>query len=367
MRVLELCDYAAKYKGNVIESYEYLSRKCFGADDLMVYAFPQRILPRRDLWYDDFSRESKTAVYSDGFIKKVLDIRRVVKKNRLDIVHTRFTDLKTDFAVNIACIGLGVKKIKHYCTSFGKWGGIKKIAADLCYRKWSVISASDALSDEAFYNIDAQRKTVINNAVYFPRLDDYDVIKKTEIGFSENCVLYFMMGYDYTLKGIDLACEAVKNLREKFDACLAISVSSNVEKITRQITEQLGGFPEWIKILPPRQDIATYYRLGDVYVQASRSEGFCNAIIEAAYCERCVVSSDCEGITCHAREKMDFFWFKNGDASDLARSLEEAAFNKDNKSILEKNKISAIENYGVDALAEKLYNEYSAVFQTAKQ
>lgn len=367
MRVLELCDYAAKYKGNVIESYEYLNRKYFGTDDLMVYAFPQRILPRRDLWYDDFSREAKTVVYSGGFIGKILDIRRAVKRNRLDIVHTRFTDLKTDFAVNIACAGLGVEKIKHYCTSFGKWSGIKKVAADLCYRKWSVISASQALSDEAFYNIKARRQSVIDNAVYFPRLDSFEAIKKTDIGFSENCVLYFMMGYDYTLKGIDLACEAVKNLREKYDACLAISVSSNVERITRQITEQFGEFPEWVRILPPRQDIATYYRLADVYVQASRSEGFCNAVIEAAYCERCVVSSDCEGITCHAKGKMDFFWFKNGDAYDLEKSLEEAAFNKDNRDILEKNRLSAIQNYGVDALAEKLYNEYRAVLESAKQ
>ena len=41
----------------------------------------------------------------------------------------------------------------------------------------------------------------------------------------------------------------------------------------------------------------------------------------------------------------------------LLNSIERA---KDEEMII-------FENYGVDALAEKLYNEYSAVLQTAKQ
>lgn len=40
MKILQICDYAAKYRGNFIESLEYFRKNSLGDGDSMLYAFP---------------------------------------------------------------------------------------------------------------------------------------------------------------------------------------------------------------------------------------------------------------------------------------------------------------------------------------
>ena len=53
--------------------------------------------------------------------------------------------------------------------------------------------------------------------------------------------------------------------------------------------------PKWVHFLPPRQDIATYYRAVDIFVSPSREEGLAYAIPEAAYCGCNVVATKIGG------------------------------------------------------------------------
>ena len=44
MKILQICDYAAKYRGNFIESLEYFRKNSLGDGDTMLYAFPERTI-----------------------------------------------------------------------------------------------------------------------------------------------------------------------------------------------------------------------------------------------------------------------------------------------------------------------------------
>lgn len=101
---------------------------------------------------------------------------------------------------------------------------------------------------------------------------------------------------------------------------LAVCTASNTQTIAEQIRAQFGEFPEWLKLLPPRQDIASYYRAADIYIQASRSEGFCYAIVEAAYCGKTVVASDCLGMKSHAEKNLIFSGLKTAIPTAFRRS-----------------------------------------------
>ena len=361
MNILQICDYAAKYRGNFIESLEYFRKNSLSGGNSMIYAFPDRMLKRNNQWYIDLSKETTTAIYKSSVKEKIKTFRKIIKENGIDIVHTHFTDLKTDMCVNIACFGLHVKKFKHYRSSFGRFGAVKKFFARLCYRKWNaVLCVSPHIMREVENNIVSCKSVLLNDAVYFPRMDDYEKLSKTDLGFPKDSVLCLAIGYDYRLKGIDIACVAVKKLREKGqNMCLAVCTASNTETIAGQIEAQFGEFPKWIRLLPPRQDIASYYRAADIYIQSSRSEGFCYAIVEAAYCGKAVAASDCPGMKSHAENNFDFLWFKNGDSDSLAEKLKEAVKIAADTELVEKNRRSAIENYSMEGMAKKLYRIYS--------
>jgi len=104
-----------------------------------------------------------------------------------------------------------------------------------------------------------------------------------------------MFGYNFEVKGVDLAVEAVRQLRAQvsFPVVLAVALSSNLESVRRRIAEQLGEatLPDWILLLPPREDVGSYYRMADVFLSPSRQEGFCYALVEAAYCLTPVLAS----------------------------------------------------------------------------
>ena len=101
-----------------------------------------------------------------------------------------------------------------------------------------------------------------------------------------------MFGFDYYRKGVDLAIEALSEIiNEKEDVCLLISLSSNKDFVLSKIRKRFNTIPDWIKILELRNDIVTYYHLSDAFLSPSRSEGFCNSLVEGAYCEIPLIAS----------------------------------------------------------------------------
>jgi glycosyltransferase involved in cell wall biosynthesis len=140
------------------------------------------------------------------------------------------------------------------------------------------------------------RVFVAENAIAFERLDAFDTGARASLGLPGGAKLALMFGYDYEGKGVDLAVEAVRLLREHVGSpvFLGIVLSSRTEEVRSRIRAQLGvdHLPDWIRLLPPREDVATYYHMADVFLSPSRQEGFCYALVEAAYCLTPVLASE---------------------------------------------------------------------------
>jgi galacturonosyltransferase len=105
-----------------------------------------------------------------------------------------------------------------------------------------------------------------------------------------------MFGFDYLRKGVDLVLEAMNNLaNDGKNVCLLLSLSVNRESIEQKIKDRFKEIPSWLRILEPRDDIASYYNLSNYFISAAREEGFCNSLVESAYCERPIITSDIPG------------------------------------------------------------------------
>ena len=69
----------------------------------------------------------------------------------------------------------------------------------------------------------------------------------------------------------------------------------------------VSDVPDWILLLPPREDVSSYYRMADVFLSPSRQEGFCYALVEAAYCRTPVLASAIDAQKDLALPKSAFF------------------------------------------------------------
>lgn len=138
----------------------------------------------------------------------------------------------------------------------------------------------------------------VNNAINFKRLDNYDEV---ELGQG---ISVMMFGADFERKGVDIAYKAINDLvNEGYRINLYIVCSINEDTCKDKLKKVAGtkALPNWVRFLPPRQDIATYYRAVDIFVSPSREEGLTYAIPEAAYCGCNVIATKIGGQLYHEK------------------------------------------------------------------
>ena len=138
----------------------------------------------------------------------------------------------------------------------------------------------------------------VNNAINFKRLDNYDKVEFCQ-GIS-----VMMYGADFERKGVDIAYKAINDLvNEEYQINLYIVCSINEDTCKNKLKKVAGTkvLPNWVRFLPPRQDIATYYCAMDIFASPSREEGFTYAIPEAAYCGCNVIATKIGGQSYHEK------------------------------------------------------------------
>jgi glycosyltransferase involved in cell wall biosynthesis len=168
-----------------------------------------------------------------------------------------------------------------------------------------------------------------------------------------------MFGYHYAVKGVDLAINAVKKLAlDGKNVVLQIVVAKNDALIKKTIIENFNVVPDFVELLPPRNDIATYYKNSDVFLSASREESFCYAIREAAYCECLVIASD---IPAHNDVPLEFR-FKSQDYLDLYEKISFAINLENRQEIVQNSKEFVIKKYSIDSWSQQI----STIFKSLK-
>ena len=359
MNVLHICDYASPVSGNFIAELNAVDTALKNEGGKIIYALTDRNIKRKNHWVDELKKEHTVYIYDSNPFKNIKFFRKIIKEEKINIVHVHFTDMKTDMCIRLAAFVKNVKFIKHYRSGYGIWKRLKINIGKVVYKNWSFICITSAMADECKINFPLCKNNVILNPIAFERLDRFEIIEKKDITGSDNSILCFMVGYNYKLKGIDIAAEAVSKLRNRYNIYLAICVTTHLEEIQSALSEQFGGaVPEWIKLLPPREDIASYYRATDICLAPSRSEGACSAIVEEAYCGKVVVASDCAGQFSYAKDMLDILWFENKNSDELKDKIEKAISLKDNYSNAEENRKNAVKYYGLTHYTQQILQMY---------
>ena len=120
------------------------------------------------------------------------------------------------------------------------------------------------------------------------------------------------------------------------------------------IAENFQPHPLWLNVLKPSNNVSEYYNEADIFLSASRSEGFSNSLLEAIYCGCPTVYSDIPG-TKWASTFAHTFEYEVESSESLARTIEKCYNTPITEKIIEDNRKKAVEIYSIDSWVEKVY------------
>lgn len=311
-RVLHICDYAAPYRGNFIDSLESLE---IYNNVENFYLFPARANgSAAKEWIEALNQNRKKAyIQETSIIKNIKLVRNILKNHKIDRIVRHFSDGKIDIVIKLLFKGKNVIRFFH-CPCERRKNPIKHLIVKFFWRKNKLVGVSEAVTKEIRAAYPKFASFTIENAIHFNRLDKIDEIEK------HDGVSLLMMGWNCFQKGVDLAIKAASALQKKYNIMFRIVGGINENKVKELVKEICGEDVDWIRYLPPTNNIGTYYMASDIFMSPSRWEAFGYANIEAVYCKNSVVLSKIDG---QGQLKIDgAYWFESENVEDFTQKLE---------------------------------------------
>lgn len=281
MNVLQIMGFGTARKGNFINSILALDDQLRKRGGRVIYLFPQRAAVRE--WAKEIAIEKDVYFMPDNLLKSEILMRKIIKKHKIDIVHSHFIGYESYVPLKIASFAKGIPHIFH-AHSMPQFG--RSILKKWLVNAKLVIGVSEAVC-EKYKNLGFEC-ICVKNGIDFSRLEESTACP--EIASRSPSALMF--GYDTKIKGVDTAVKALLEHDKNHEITLCICVSNNLERVREEIKAIAGEIPSWIILLPPRDDVASYYNAADVFLSASRFEGLPYAVCEAAYLSLPLVLSD---------------------------------------------------------------------------
>ena len=219
-------------------------------------------------------------------------LRKIIRKENIEVIHTHFIVGNGNIYLLSNLIAPRIRYIamlhNHYIVS-GRLGFLRNFFFYHTYDM--VLGVSESVTCSVSKKAPNKLNTAtVRNAIDFKRLSFVPERRKFEDGYKYSIMV---LGFPFFRKGIDIAIAAVEKLNRKGNLfSLWIVTSGSPEEYLLQLKENLGKIPESVHVLSSIEEIATYYNSADVFLSSSREEGFCYALVEAAFCTPYVITSN---------------------------------------------------------------------------
>lgn len=358
MNVLQIINLSSVYPGNLMASLWDLE-KSIEKEGKCIYLFP--VEAKKLDWIQEMIQNDKVLYFKTG--NKLEDIKLIVQisqKHELDIIHLHFWNIPDCLAIKLAKVGRkGLESVIHHHSMYA----VSSSNVREKIKRWILagnhhIAVSEGMWQQYIdWKFDKSTLFLVNNCVVFSRLNTYEDKRN-----GKNSILVFS-SCGCLIKGIDIACRAIQLLNEKQGATYNLSVvcSEKPDEVETFIRDVFAGeIPEWIKILQPRTDIATYYKGHRIFLSSSRSEGFCMALLEATYCECETIQSRIVG---HRLDIPECKTFESENVVELANRIEDV-FAESEEERVRINKLQkeyVVQEYGIERWSRNVMDVYHKI------
>ncbi len=249
---------------------------------------------------EKFSNINIIELSNKNIINNIFKLRRVLKKNNIDIVHIH--SIFSNLIFQISNIGLNKKSLitVHSRSDFDRKKGVKSnimngLEIVLLKRNNRIVTVSESIKEYLRKKGINKEISVIYNGVNKIKSKKSLSLKKKfkDNYFKEKDLLIFFIGRLTEVKGVfNLLeiCEKIKNENIKF---LVIGEGELEEYIKNKIKEKKLNN---IKLLGFKSDIENYLPYADLLIVPSNMEGIPLCILEAMSCGVPSIASKVGGI-----------------------------------------------------------------------
>ncbi len=295
--ILFVLNFNNSFEGSFMRSILTLSEQVKNDGGNVVYLFPEE--SRSNSWVQNLTDANVPVFFfkegKAGIIRNIKTIKEIINQYNIKIIHSHFCNHFQHLAIAFA---KGFKKnidyIVHVHKSPEKRHPLYEKLAIFLTNATVYISVSESITNQL--SINGRPTVTLKNAVDFSRLEFFDETVKKSDYLSDGCEKTLLMfGHDFKEKGVDDVIKALMDYDTEHKIQLLIAVSENVDEGLKAVKEICSDTPNWIKLLPARNDVATYFRLADAFVLANKKEGSPYTMIECAYMGVPIVYYDIPG------------------------------------------------------------------------
>ena len=299
-------------------------------------------------------------------LRSFISILKIIKKVRPHIVHTH--QAKAGLLGRIAALTMGVPIRIHtfhghvFHSYFSHWKSKFFILLERILARYSHLIA---ISENQKKELEIYLKHPPSISVIplglelktFQNLPPQGHVKK-QWGFPINSVLVGIVGRLAPIKNHDLFLDIAQELKNKCPHVIFLIVGDGERRpyLEKRIqNENLDN----IKMLGWQRDLKTIYSLLDIVVLTSLNEGTPVSLIEAAACQKPIVSANVGGVSSIVQHETNGYLVHNHNKSDFINFLEKLIQNKELRETMGKSlQQKIIEYFGEDHLVQDIEGLY---------
>ena len=249
--------------------------------------------------------------------------------------------------------------------------GIHKLQPNLrlsCFLSDKILCVSQPVLDEliGLCRFVKNKSAVVGAAV---DLDFYSSgcsnnIRK-EFFLSKDHLIFVSIGHAVPVKGWDVLLRAYAKFQKSFPRSrllLVGSIDDAVEKDTLQLLQQLiqeFSLNENVILTGKRNDIQNILASADIYIQSSRSEGLCGALLEALAAGLPCIASNVGGTTDVIRSRENGLLFEREDVDGLVKKMLILAQHTDLREKIAANAFPSVQRYRLETVTDVIVKIYS--------
>ncbi len=326
--VVHVADYAASYSGTFIASLRALAEPCRRMGLRLAFALSDDVAGYP--WTAELRRDGFPVHFLDSegsLAERSRVIGAIAAREEAAIVHAHFGTYDVPAAIAALRARRRFDVVWHRHNGFPAYRTFPSVAKDaiklrLLGRASWLVAVSAAMRDEAVeHGFPAERAYLVENGVDLVRVTTASASRealRARMGLPPSARVVLLFGWDPPRKGVDVALDAMREVAGRSDALLLLVGGQALHAFVR---ERRGTVPAHARIVPPRENVADLFAAADVFLSASRDEGFSYALGEALANGLPSVVSDIPAVR-WARDGGVLF-FPPDDVPAMARAIED--------------------------------------------
>lgn len=332
--VLHAASFAPEQPGNFVAALEALDRAGRARGFRQAFAFPAEAASRP--WFAGLLAAGRdvSVLPAGGPARTARALAELARDRDARLLHAHFGayDLPAWLAARlIRGSGRRPEVLWHLHSDLERGGGAaRRLRESLRWRILArgvrLVAVSPHVRDQAAARgADPARVRVLPNGVDTrrARISEVDpAAARAAAGIGPGRTVLLLFGWDPERKGADLALDAVERLAPGAPGLVLALVGG--EALESFVRARYGDAPPpWLRLLPPRDHPADYYRMADLFLSASRREGMPYSVAEAMANARPILASRIPGHE-PGLEAPAAAGFDAGDAGALEAAIREA-------------------------------------------